>query len=92
MLWGLPIPMLPPVLNNLAALYDDQGKYSEAEPLYQRALAIREEALGPAHHDVATSLNNLALLYNNQGKYAKAEPLYQARPGYLGRSSRAHPS
>ncbi len=27
-------------LNNLAALYHDQGQYAKAEPLYQRALAI----------------------------------------------------
>ena len=44
---------------------------------YQRALAIREEALGPKHPDVAQSLNNLALLSDSQGQYKKAEPLYQ---------------
>ena len=31
-----------------------QGKYAEAEPLYQRALAIYEQALGPTHPDVGT--------------------------------------
>jgi tetratricopeptide (TPR) repeat protein len=55
----------------------EQGRYSEAIPLAQRALAIREKSLGPDHPDVATSLNNLALLYNNQGRYADAEPLYK---------------
>ena len=64
-------------LNNLAALYDAQGKYEEAEPLYQRSLTIREKVLGPEHPDVATSLNNLAALYDAQGKYEEAEPLYQ---------------
>jgi tetratricopeptide (TPR) repeat protein len=64
-------------LNNLAALYHNQGQYAKAEPLYQRALAIREKALGAEHPKVATSLNNLAALYHNQGQYAKAEPLYQ---------------
>jgi len=34
-------------LNNLAGLYLTQGNYAHAEPLYQRALAIREKALGP---------------------------------------------
>ncbi len=58
------------------ALYN-VGKYAEAEPLYQRSLAIWEQALGKNHPDVATSLNNLALLYKTQGKYAEAEPLYQ---------------
>ncbi len=57
-------------LNNLAMVYTDQGKYEEAEPLYQRSLAIEEKALGPEHPQVATSLNNLALIYQAQGKYA----------------------
>jgi CHAT domain-containing protein/Tfp pilus assembly protein PilF len=51
------------------------GKYSEAIPLAQRALAIREKALGPDHPDVAASLNTLANLYVKQGRYADAEPL-----------------
>ena len=33
--------------NNLAGLYNDQGRYADAEPLYKRSLAIREKALGP---------------------------------------------
>ena len=49
-------------LNNLAKLYQVQGKYAEAEPLYKRSLAIREKALGPEHLDVATSLENCAML------------------------------
>ena len=32
-------------LNTLAELYYAQGKYAQAEPLLQRALAIREKAL-----------------------------------------------
>ena len=41
-------------------LYRTQGKYAEAEPLYKRALAIREKTLGREHPDVAQSLNYLA--------------------------------
>jgi Tetratricopeptide repeat len=33
-------------------LYNNQGRSGEAEPLYQRALAIREKAFGPEHPDV----------------------------------------
>ena len=33
-------------LNNLALLYEAQGKYAKAEPLYKRSLAISEKALG----------------------------------------------
>ena len=36
------------------ALYQAQGRYADAEPLYKRSLAIREKALGPDHPDVAT--------------------------------------
>ena len=64
-------------LNNLALLYESQGQYAKAEPLNQRALAIREQALGSDHPDVALSLNNLAGLYRSQGLYAKATPLVQ---------------
>ncbi len=70
-------PRLATSLNNLAVLYFGQSKYAQAEPLYQRALAIREKTLDPAHPDVAQSLNNLALLCDAQGHYAQAEPLYQ---------------
>jgi len=70
-------PRLATSLNNLAVLYEAQGKYAEAEPLYKRSLAIWEKALGPNHPHVATGLNNLALLFKSQGKYAEAEPLYK---------------
>ena len=48
---------------------------TRAEPLYLRALAIREQALGSDHPDTALSLNNLALLYDSQGK-SWPKPLY----------------
>jgi CHAT domain-containing protein/tetratricopeptide (TPR) repeat protein len=63
-------------LNNLAVVYQAQGKYADAEGLYKRALAIRERALGQDHPAVALSINNLALVYSYQGKYAEAERLY----------------
>jgi tetratricopeptide (TPR) repeat protein len=62
--------------NNLALLYQTQGRYAEAEPLYLKALAIREKELGKNHPSTATSYNNLASLYKTQGRYAEAEPLY----------------
>ncbi|WP_103124609.1 CHAT domain-containing tetratricopeptide repeat protein, partial [Nostoc cycadae] len=59
-------------LNNLAFLYDAQGKYQQAEPLYQRSLAILEKMLGEKHPLVATSLNNLAALYLAKGDITRA--------------------
>jgi CHAT domain-containing protein/Tfp pilus assembly protein PilF len=54
-----------------------QGKYNEAIPLAEQALAIRKKVLGDNHPDTATSLNNLAELYRVQGRYSEAEPLYK---------------
>ena len=56
---------------------DERARYVEAELLYQRALSIREQSLGPEHPDVAALLNNLASSYRAQGKHAEAELLYQ---------------
>lgn len=43
-----------------------QGKYAEAEPLYERSQAIQEKALGPEHPDLAKSLDNRAVLLQKQ--------------------------
>ena len=51
------------------------GEYAQAEPLLQRALQIREKALGPENPDVVSTLNNLAQLYQNTGDHARAESL-----------------
>ncbi|WP_164928885.1 CHAT domain-containing tetratricopeptide repeat protein [Gloeobacter violaceus] len=55
----------------------EAGRYKEAQPLAEQALATREKALGPEHPEVAKSLNNLALLYTERGEYAEAEPLFR---------------
>ena len=60
-------------LNNLALLYQAQGKYAEAEPLVKRALAIYEKALGPEHPDVARSLENYAALLRETARADEAE-------------------
>jgi tetratricopeptide (TPR) repeat protein len=62
---------------NLAGLYASQGRYTDAEPLYKRSLAIKEKALGLDHPSTAINLNNLAELYREQGRYAAAEPLFK---------------
>jgi tetratricopeptide (TPR) repeat protein len=57
-------------LDNLAGVYVAEEKFSKAEPLYRRALAIREKA-------ALTSFDKLASLYVGQKKYAEAERLYK---------------
>jgi CHAT domain-containing protein/Tfp pilus assembly protein PilF len=64
-------------LQNQAYRYYSQHKYTEAEPLYKRALEIREKALGEDHPDVAQSLNNLAILDRARGRHAEAEAHYK---------------
>jgi Tetratricopeptide repeat len=42
-------------LNSLAAVYCAQARYKGVEPLYKRALAIDEKALGSEHRNVAAA-------------------------------------
>jgi tetratricopeptide (TPR) repeat protein len=55
----------------------EHTEYQQAEPIYQRALAIYEEVLGPIHLDTATCLNAFASLHHTQGNYDLAESLYR---------------
>ena len=55
-------------LNNLAGLYLDQGKYEEAEPLYQRSLMILEKAVGPEHPNVVKVLKGYIDLLRKTGR------------------------
>src|SRR6266568_8371275 len=54
-------PRLARSWNNLATLYQDQGRYAEAEALYRRAAAIWERSLGPGQEDLGACLSNLGV-------------------------------
>ena len=60
------------VLINLAGLYRTLGRYAEAEPVYERALAVTEQSFGPKHPTVAMVLENYALLLRITGRTADA--------------------
>ena len=62
-------------LNMLAAVYSEQGRFAEAEPLFQRALTIHEKRLSKNHPWYAECAHDLATLYERQGRYREAEPL-----------------
>jgi len=53
-------------LNNLAALYDSQGRYTEAEPLYLEAINIATQALGENHPNTVTIRENLQIMRQQQ--------------------------
>jgi tetratricopeptide (TPR) repeat protein len=48
------------LLNSLASLYQAQGWYAEAEPLFRRALSICEKRLGPQHPNTHGLRNELS--------------------------------
>jgi len=58
-LLGTEHPDVASSLNNLALLYDSQGRYAEAEPLFQEALKIAEGQLGVNHPNTITIRENL---------------------------------
>eukprot|EP00752_Nemacystus_decipiens_P017213 g15421.t2 len=63
--------------SSVAFLFNIQGKYKQADPLYVRVLEILGATVGEEHPDYASTLNNLAWLLRVQGKYAEAQPLYE---------------
>jgi tetratricopeptide (TPR) repeat protein len=74
-LLGSEHPDVAKSLNGLAWLYYTQGQYETAKPLYQRALAIYEKALGSEHLKLATFLENYALLLRKMDRPEEAGQL-----------------
>ena len=64
-------------LNNLGALYDEMGRYAEAEPLYRQSLMIRRSTIGESHAYYGISLENLACLFAAQGRAKEAAQYMQ---------------
>lgn len=64
------------MVNNLAFLYDEQGKLGQAEQMYTRAMNGLEKLLGPEHIASLETVNNLGVLYWEQGKLDQAEQMY----------------
>jgi tetratricopeptide (TPR) repeat protein/tRNA A-37 threonylcarbamoyl transferase component Bud32 len=62
-------------LNNLALVYQYQGRSADAEPLLVKAYEVGVKVEGPEHPSTLTFMNNLGHLYRDQGRFDKAEPL-----------------
>jgi len=83
-------PDLAETFNDFAGLYQDQGKYKEAEEYYDNALAIRNK-LSENHPDLAKTFNDFAGLYQAQGKYKEAEEYYDNALAIRKKLSENHP-
>jgi tetratricopeptide (TPR) repeat protein len=65
------------VLNSLAGLKYNQGKFRECEELCERSLELHTDILGENDLETAAVAKNLAIVYHTQRKYSQAEPLYK---------------
>jgi tetratricopeptide (TPR) repeat protein len=83
-------------LNNLGlVLQFDKNRdkdISEALPIFERALSIREKVLGPSHSKTATSLDNLASQLREQGALARARPFAERALAIREASDPEHPN
>jgi CHAT domain-containing protein len=66
---------LAAALTWLALAKQGNGRYAEAEPLFKRGFALREQSEGAERPRTAESLRKLAWLLDYEGRYADAEPL-----------------
>lgn len=63
-------------LTYLGALYLEQERYAEAEPVFEMALASLEAIVGRHNPAFASGSLFLANLYRLQARYDKAEPMF----------------
>ncbi len=65
-----------PSLEGLAAAYCQLDQLKDAQPVYQRALALAKAQRGEKTSAVVSLMLDLASCYESQGNHRKAEPLY----------------
>jgi len=65
------------LLHNLGGLAHSRSDAAAGIPLAERGLALRTNALGPAHPDVAKDLNALGALYHLAGRHGDADRCYR---------------
>jgi tetratricopeptide (TPR) repeat protein len=65
------------LLNRAGCYFNGVAAYSDARPIFERVLAIREKVLGPEHPDTAQSLNDFATLLRLEGNRVGAQPLLE---------------
>jgi tetratricopeptide (TPR) repeat protein len=65
---------LPAARPNLSLLFQDPGELAAVRLLFERAVALAEQLVGPDHPVTAVSLNNLAQLVQAGGDLTAARP------------------
>ena len=64
-------------MNGVGRVYVHLGRYADAAPRFERALAIRERGLGSDHPYLAESLSGLADVRVRQDRRKEARALYE---------------
>jgi len=75
-------------MNNLAEFFSSQGKYDQAEQLYQRALKIWEKVMDTEHPHTLKSIEGLVDLYTKTGELEKAKVYSDRLENILGISGK----
>jgi tetratricopeptide (TPR) repeat protein len=78
--WDLAAPgdaQALPAIETLAVFYRERSQYAEAEPLFLRALRLREAMGGPAGAEVIVSVDSLAYVEFGLRKLPETEVLYR---------------
>ncbi|MBX9693244.1 MAG: tetratricopeptide repeat protein [Cyanobacteria bacterium] len=60
-------------LNNLGNCLRAQGKFEEADTVYQRAITAKEQSDGPFHEGLVSILDNYARMLRAAGREKEAE-------------------
>lgn len=62
-------------LTNLGVLYNFRNQSAKAEPLFERAIAIKQKAMGADNPEVVASVGKMCHFYLKSGNQAKADAL-----------------
>ena len=74
---GAEDPGLVPILDGLAAAHAARENYADAEPLYERALAIQEREAERYETGITRTLNSLGGIYEATNRPKKAMAVYR---------------
>lgn len=78
-------------INNLAVLYHSGEDYNRAEPLYQRALVMKQNLFGPGDIETINLMRGYADLLHRTGRSEEAEQMERMASGVLSGAYAAQP-